>query len=78
MPEQSSIHVDPNWTKQRIDEMDAALASLEAKVGQVKADSKIKADHIIADLKKRRDEFQAKAKNQAAEGEAAWQRPRRN
>ncbi len=74
MSQQSSMHFYLNWTKERIDEMDAALASLEAKAGQVQADSKVKADQFIADLKKRRDEFQATAKKQAAEGEAAWQR----
>ena len=31
MPEQSSLHVYLNWAKERIDEMDAALASFEAK-----------------------------------------------
>ena len=38
MVEQSSMHAYLNWTKQRIDEMDATLASLEAKAGQMKAD----------------------------------------
>ena len=56
MAEQSSMHAYLNWTKQRIDEMDAALASLEAKASQVKAGSKEKGDQLIADLKKRRDE----------------------
>ena len=65
MSEQSSMHIYLNWTKQRLDEMDAALASLEAKASQQKADVKAKADQLIADLKKRRDEFQAKAKAQA-------------
>jgi hypothetical protein len=74
MPEQSSMHVQLNWTKERIDEMDAALASLEAKASQAQADSKAKADQLVADLKKRRDEFQATAKKQAEAGEAAWQR----
>ena len=67
------MHVYLNWTKQRIDEMDATLASLEAKVSQLKADAKAKADHLIADLKERRDEFQAKAKAQAQAGEATLQ-----
>jgi hypothetical protein len=62
---QSSMHFYLNWTKERIDEMDATLASLEAKASQVQADSKAKADQLIADLKKRRDEFQATAKKQA-------------
>jgi hypothetical protein len=67
----SSMHVYLNWTKERIDEMDATLASLEAKASQVKADSKVKADQLVADLKKRRDEFQASAKAQVQVGEAA-------
>ncbi|MCA1452394.1 hypothetical protein I6F35_04065 [Bradyrhizobium sp. BRP22] len=67
MPEQSSMHVYLNWTKQRIDEMDAMLASLEAKAGQAKA------DQLIAEMKKQRDDFQSKAKVQAQAGEAALQ-----
>jgi len=74
MTEQSSMHLYLNWTKERIDEMDAALASLEVKASQAKADSKEKADEIIADMKKRRDEFQALLKTQAESGEAAWAR----
>ena len=73
MAEQSRMHAYVNWTKQRIDEMDATLASLEAKAGQVKAESKAKADQMLADMKKRRGEFQAKAKAQAQAGEAAMQ-----
>jgi len=72
MAEQSSISPYLNWAKQRIDEMDAALASLEAKAGQVQADSKAKATELIAELKKKRDEFQSDVKKQAAAGEAAW------
>jgi hypothetical protein len=66
MPEQSSMHSYLSWTKERIDEMDATLASLEARAGRVKSDSQAKADQVIADLKKRRDEFQAKVKAQVA------------
>ena len=73
MPEHSSIHSYLNWTKERLDEMDATLASLEGKASQVKADSKAQADKLIGELKKRRDEFQAKVKAQAQAGEAALQ-----
>ena len=66
MSEQSSMHSYLSWTKERIDEMDATLASLEARAGRVKADSQAKADQLIANLKKRRDEFQAKVKAEAA------------
>ena len=68
---QSTMHVYLNWTKERIDEMDATLASLEAKASQVKADAKVKADELVADLKKRRDEFHTNAKAQVQAGDAA-------
>ena len=74
MPEQSSVHFYLNWAKERIDEMDATLASLEAKASQVHADAKAKADRFLADLKKRRDEFENTVKSQAEAGETAWQR----
>jgi len=76
MAEQSSVHGHLNWAKERIDEMDAALASFEVKASQVKADSQAKADQLIADLKKRRDDFQALVAKQAEAGEAVWARAR--
>jgi hypothetical protein len=70
MSEQSSMHFYLNWAKERLDEMDATLASFEAAADKVKAESKSKADQIIADLKKRRDEFRARMKAEAQAGEA--------
>lgn len=64
MAQQSSLHAYLNWTKQRLDEMDATLAAVEEKAGQFKADSKVTADQLIAEMKKRRDEFQATVKTQ--------------
>ena len=74
MSVQSSMHFYLNWAKERIDEMDAALASLEAKASRLQADSKVKADQLIADLHKRRDEFEAAVKKEAEAGEVAWVR----
>src|SRR5262245_25866117 len=74
MPEQSSaMHVYLNWAKERIDEMDATLASLAAEASRAKADMKAKADQMVVDLMKRRDEFQAKVNTQAQAGDAALQ-----
>ncbi|HET7885770.1 MAG TPA: hypothetical protein VFL62_06040 [Bradyrhizobium sp.] len=70
MAEQSSMHAYLNWTKQRIDEMDATLAAVEQKADQFKADSKVKADQLVAEMKKRRDEFQATVKTQLEAAEA--------
>ena len=78
MSGESKMHFYVNWAKVRLDEMDAALASLEAKVPQIKADSKVKAEQAIADLKKRRDEFASLAKKEAERGRshlAARQNP---
>lgn len=72
MSQQSSMHFYLNWAKERIDEMDAALASFEVKAGQAKAESKITIDQLLSDLKKRREEFQAQLATQAQAGEAAW------
>ncbi|MGX1164074.1 ElaB/YqjD/DUF883 family membrane-anchored ribosome-binding protein [Bradyrhizobium sp. USDA 372] len=72
MSQQSSMHFYLNWAKERIDEMDAALASFEVKAGEAKAESKVKTDQLLSDLTKRRDEFQALLKAKAQAGEAAW------
>ena len=72
MASQSSIHFFLNWTKERIDEMDATLASLESKTAELRSESRAKADQVIADLRKKRDEFENTAKKQAEAGEAAW------
>jgi hypothetical protein len=45
MPEQSSVHFYLNWAKERIDEMDAALTSLEIKANQAKADPCLRSEH---------------------------------
>ena len=47
MAQQSSMHPYLNWTKQRLDEMDATLASLATRASQVKADVKVKADQLV-------------------------------
>lgn len=74
MLEQSSMHPYLNWAKERLGEMDAALASLEAKAAQMTDDSKLDADQLMADLKKQRGEFQAAIKEQVEAGEVVWQR----
>jgi hypothetical protein len=72
MAAQSSIHFYLNWAKERLDEMDATLASLEAKVSEVEADACVKANQILSDLRKRRDDFRSSVKKQAEANEVAW------
>src|SRR5665648_96421 len=72
MTTQSSVHFFLSWAEERINEMDATLASLENKAAETKAEARVKADQFIAEMKKRRDEFESTVKKQAEAGEAAW------
>ena len=72
MTTQSNTHFFVNWAKGRLDEMDATLTSLEGKVGGVQADARDKANKVLADLRKKRDDFRDSVKKQSDANEAAW------
>ena len=72
MAMQSNIHFYVNWAKERLDEMDAALTSLEGEIGGVQADARHIANNALADLRKSRDGFRDIVKKQAEASEAAW------
>jgi hypothetical protein len=72
MQTQSNIHFYVNWAKERLDEMEAVLTSLESKVGEVQADARDKAKKALADLGKTRDIFRDTVNKQAQANEAAW------
>src|SRR6476661_2319120 len=72
MATQSNPHFFINWAKERLDEMDAAVTSLEGKVAEVQADVRDKAEKILAELRKQRDDFRDTMKKQSEANEAAW------
>jgi septation ring formation regulator EzrA len=72
MTTQSSVNFYLNWAKERIDEMDAALASLESNLAQMRADYPAKAGQFIADLRKRRDAFEHTVRSHAEASEQSW------
>ena len=72
MPLQSNIHFYVNWAKERLDEMDATLTSLESKVAEVQADARDSADKILRILREKRDEFRNIVKRQSGSNESAW------
>lgn len=72
MSGQDSIHFFANWARERLDEMDAALTSIEGKAAEVQADAKDKASKALAELRKNRDDFRDAIRKQAGAGEAAW------
>lgn len=69
---ESSAHFYFNWAKERIDEMDVVVASLEGKATQLAADSRVTAEKIVADLRAKRDEFLQNMKKHAGADETAW------
>ena len=72
MPKHSAVYFYLNWAKERIDEMDATLASMEANVAHVQADARAKANQALADMRKKRDDFRDTLKKQADANEATW------
>lgn len=72
MVTQSNINFFANWGKERLDEMEAALTSLEARSAEVQSDLRDKAARVLTDLAKQRDAFRDTLKKQSETGEAAW------
>jgi vacuolar-type H+-ATPase subunit H len=72
MATQSNIHFFTNWAKERLDEMDAAVTSLEGKFAEVQSDARDKANKFLADLRKQRDDFRDTIRKQSEFNEAAW------
>jgi hypothetical protein len=72
MSNQTSTHFYIDWAKERLDEMDAAVTSLESKLGSVQADARDKASQMLAQLRSSRDAFKDIVKGQADAGEASW------
>lgn len=72
MPERTSMAYFA-WARERLDEMEAMLASLESKASQAQVESKANADRLIADLRKRRDAFRENVKKLSRAGEATVQ-----
>lgn len=67
----SSAHFFLSWAKERIDEMDATLASLESRSARMQATTRARADQFIGEMKNKRDEFESIVRTQADAGETA-------
>jgi hypothetical protein len=72
MATQSNIHFFTIWAKERLDEMDAAVTSLEGKLAEVQSDARDKANKVLADLRKQRNDFRDTIKKQSEANETAW------
>lgn len=72
MSTQGNVHFFTTWAKERLDEMDATLTSLEGKVAEVQADARDKANKILTELRKNRDAFGDAIRKHSAANESAW------
>jgi hypothetical protein len=72
MRNETKNHYYIDWAKERLDEMDATVTSLEGKLGSVQADARDKAGKLIAQLRNSRDGFRDLVTAQAEAGEAGW------
>jgi hypothetical protein len=72
MSTQGNIHFFANWAKERLDEMDATLTSLEGKTAEVQADARDKANKVLIELRKNRDAFGDAIKKHWGANESAW------
>jgi hypothetical protein len=69
---ESGAHFYFNWAKERIDEMDAVVASLEGKTAQLTGAARATAEKIVTDLRGKRDAFLDNMKKHAGANEAVW------
>lgn len=72
MSAQGNIHFFANWAKERLDEMDATLTSLEGKAAEVQANARDRANKVLTELRKNRDAFRDAVKMQSGANESAW------
>ena len=68
-----SVHASIDWAKQRLEEMDATLASLEKKLGDLKAENRAKAERAIAEMREQRDALKQIVQAKRNASEAEWQ-----
>ena len=72
MASETDTHLFSNWAKERLDEIDATLAALQARVDTLQAETKTQAEKTIAEMRAQQQVFQDTLKKQTAEGTAKW------
>jgi hypothetical protein len=72
MTSETHTHHFSSWAKERIDEMDAALTSIEACLDALHADARKQAEKAVSEIRAQRDIFQGTLRKGQSEGDAAW------
>jgi hypothetical protein len=71
MTPSSNAHGYVTWAKERLDEMDANLAVLESNAGKLQGDARARAESALAEMRAKRDAFQAILEKEGKTGQAA-------
>ncbi len=71
MTSETHAHPFTSWAKERLDEMDATLTSIEGRLGALQADTKKQAEKAVSEIRSQRDLFEEAVRKQQHEGEAA-------
>ncbi|NVN86626.1 MAG: hypothetical protein HXX15_11120 [Rhodopseudomonas sp.] len=72
MTNEGYSHQFSSWAKERIDEIEATLASIETRAATLQDEAKRQAEQAIAQINVQRDAFLEAVRKQQHEGEAAW------
>jgi vacuolar-type H+-ATPase subunit H len=76
MNTENYLHHFTNWAKERLDEINATLKSMEGRVGALRDEAKTQTEKAISDIRAQRDVFQKAISDQQNENEAAWMKAR--
>ncbi|MGO9546598.1 MAG: hypothetical protein ACLPPF_17610 [Rhodomicrobium sp.] len=72
MTSEAHTHHFSSWAKERIDEMDATLTSIEGRLGALHADAKKQAEKVVSEIRAQREIFQEALRKGQHQGDAAW------
>ena len=72
MTTETYAHTSLNWAKERLNEIDATLTSIEARAGSLQADTKKHAENALSEIRTQREVFKEAIQKQKAGGEEGW------
>ena len=72
MTTETYTHHFTNWAKERLDEIDATLASMETRASTLQADAKKQTEKAVLEIREQREVFQEAIRKQKDESEASW------
>ncbi len=72
MASQSKMHPYVDWAKERLDEIDATLASFESSVAKMQTEARARAEKALTDIRGTRDAFRKSLAEHAQASETAF------